>query len=316
MRPTHYRCRIYTVSASIPDPALDIKDLRLVLALAREGTTARAAKVLHLAQPSVSRALLSLEDRLEVPLFEREARGLVLTQAGAEIVDKAAGLLDALVDLERTVRAPIAPRRRIRLVCECYTVYHWLPSVLASLKDGLADLDLRLRVEHTTDPLAALAADEIDAALVTSPCRPSSELKVRGLMSDELVFVVAKSHPLAAQGTLTPQDLERTPLFTQRAPIEESRWFMREVFGRKRPRLDVTTVPLTEAVVDLARAGMGIAILTEWVTKPYLGRGGFVAKRLSRGPLRRHWRFAWRSEIGDVGPRLYRTLRATLPNPT
>ena len=302
------------VSASLPNPNLETRDLRLVLALAQEGTTAGAAKVLHLAQPSVSRALLSLEERLQRPLFQRNARGLVPTSAGARLAARAGEVLEALSSLEREVRLSRRIRRRIRMVSECYTAYHWLPSTMASLREELDDLDLALQmcVEHTTDPLAALADGAVDAALITSPCPASTTIETRPLMTDELVFVVSQTHPLAAKATLTPEDLERTPLFTQRAPVSEAQWFMREVFGRRRPKLNISTVPLTEAVVDLARAGMGIAILTEWVTEPYVDRGGFVAKRLARGPLLRAWRFAWRTELEDVGPQLYSALKASL----
>ena len=300
-----------TVAPLPPSPQIDAKDLRLVLALAQHGTTASAAKVLHLAQPSVSRALLSLEERLDVVLFDRTAQGLVLTDAGRQIATRATELLEGLIALERAVRAPARERRRVRMVCECYTAYHWLPSTLAALQQDIADVELRLRVQHTTDPLSALETGEIDAALLTSPCKSGSGLKTRDLWSDEIVFVVANTHPLASKPTLTTADIEQTPLFTQRAPVHEAEWFMRSVFGRRRPRINVTNVPLTEAAIDLARAGMGIAVLTEWVIKPYLGREGFVAKRLDKGPLLRDWRLTWRTEIGDIGPRLHRALQAS-----
>jgi len=291
---------------------MELRDLRLVLALVDAGSTTGAAKVLHLAQPSVSRALLSLEDRLDTELFAREPRGLRPTKAGETIAARAWELLEAMKALEREVCAPPETATRLRLVCECYTAYHWLPSTLARLAEDLPELDVRVKVEHTIDPRGALRDGHIDAALLTSRYEPGPGEKVRALLSDEIVFVMAKSHPLAAKEALTPKDLTEVPLFTQRAPTEEARWFTRAVFGRRRPRLNLTTVPLTEAVVDFARAGMGVAILSEWVTKPYLGRGGFVAKRLRKGPLKRKWSLAWRTEIGEAGPRLYRALKATL----
>ncbi|MEO1337565.1 MAG: substrate-binding domain-containing protein, partial [Myxococcota bacterium] len=246
-----------------------------------------------------------------VRLFERHGRGLVPTKTAEKLAVRARQLLGDLTDLERGLRAPPLERRVIRMVCECYTAYHWLPSTLKQLREQLVDLDLRIRVEHTVDPLSALEAQKVDAALLTSPCSTSATLKVRSLMTDEIVFLVSRSHPLADKESLTPLDLEQTPLFTQRAPTEEARWFMRAVFGRRRPRLDITTVPLTEAVVDFASAGMGIAILTEWVIRPYVDRGGYVAKRLDSGPLMRSWRLAWRAEIDDAGPRLYRALHGS-----
>src|SRR5690349_19798241 len=109
-----------------PSPRLDVRDLRVVLALASAGTTAQAASVLHLTQPAVSRALLAAEDKLGTRLFDRTPRGLVPTAAGQRLVTGATRLLVEMGDLEHLVRAPVAPPMRIRLVCECYTVYHWL----------------------------------------------------------------------------------------------------------------------------------------------------------------------------------------------
>ncbi len=286
-----------------------------MLALAAEGTTAGAARLLHLAQPSVSRALLSLEDRLETRLFDRSSRGLVSTPAGRRLSSGAGELLEALRALERNVRPAPPPRTRVRLVCACYTAYHWLPSTLEILREELPDLDLLLRLEHTAAPVVALHAHEIDAALLTAPLQASPTLKVRALFSDEIIFVVARTHPLANKPALTPDDLRNFPLLMSEPTNAEARWFMTRVFGRKRPQLDVTRIPLTEAIVDLARAGMGIAVLTEWVATPHLQRDDIVAKRLSKGPLRRQWRLAWRSELGDVGPRLLRALKSSYQLP-
>jgi LysR family transcriptional regulator for metE and metH len=92
------------------------------------------------------------------------------------------------------------------------------------------------------------------------------------------------------------------------------------VFGRRPPTLKRLGFPLTEAIVDAARAGMGIAVLSEWIAQPYLDHT-LVAKRL-RKPLRRAWRLAFRSDhtdrahqlaaaLGVLAPRLY-SSRASL----
>src|SRR6478752_2164822 len=126
--------------ATPPSPRLDIRDLRVVLALASSGTTAQAATVLHLTQPAVSRALLAVEDKLGARLFDRTPRGLVPTAAGERLISGATPLLVELGDLERRVRTPVAPPMHLRLVCECYTAYHWLPSTLMNLRKSLPSL--------------------------------------------------------------------------------------------------------------------------------------------------------------------------------
>ncbi|NNC19653.1 LysR family transcriptional regulator [Corallococcus exiguus] len=296
-----------------PSPRLDVRDLRVVLALAAAGTTARAAAALHLTQPAVSRALLAAEERLGARLFDRTPRGLVPTPAGQELVAGATRILVELGDLEHRVRAPVAPSIRLRLVCECYTAYHWLPSALVTLRKSLPGLHLSLAVEHTQDPVPALVAGELDVALLTTSTVPRAGLESRPLFSDEIIFVVSASHPLASRRALTREDLREHTVLTGQTPAAESHWFMTQVFGRERPRLRVERLPLTEAILDVARAGLGVAVLSEWISTPHLGKGDLVVKRLASGPLRRPWRMAWRKEVGDSALRLLAALESTVP---
>lgn len=297
----------------LPSPELDVRDLRVVLALASAKSTARASAVLHLTQPAVSRALVAIEEKLGTKLFERTSRGLVPTEAGQRLVADGSRLLIELGDLERRVRSGPAAPQRLRIVCECYTAYHWLPTVLVRLRERLPALEVSLAVEHTTAPVAALENGKIDVALLTSSPVPPGPLGERPLFSDEVVFVVSTTHPLAARKHLTIADLKSATLLTSRTPDEESRWFMRSVFGRAKPRLRFERFPLTEAILDVARAGMGIAVLSEWIAAPHLGRGDLVAKRLEAGPLCRPWRFAWRRDVEATALRLLAALELAAP---
>lgn len=293
-------------------PRLDVRDLQIVLALAAAGSTASACSALHLTQSAVSRALLQAEEKLGVRLFERTARGLAPTPAGERLLGGARALLAQLTELEAHVAAPEAEPTRVRLVCECYTAYRWLPSALARLRRGLPGLEVTLAIEHTQDPVAALVAGDIDVALLTTAA-------VRGgvqelpLFSDEIVFVIAPSHPLAARPSLTQRDLCENPLITSNTPPSEARWFLASVFGRRRPKLNFVRFPLTEAVVDAARAGMGVAVLSEWMASVYLGAGDVVARRLASGPLQRPWRIAFRREAAAAARRLAGALEGAAP---
>ena len=82
---------------------------------------------------------------------------------------------------------------------------------------------------------------------------------------------------------------------------------------RDSPKLDLLRFPLTEAVVDSARAGIGIAILSEWIASSYLDGPGLLAKRLATGPLRRPWRIAFRREHAAAANALATALRGTAP---
>ncbi|HTV18585.1 MAG TPA: LysR family transcriptional regulator [Polyangiaceae bacterium] len=302
-------------------PKLCVRDLDVVLALARAGSTVRAASALHVTQSAVSRGLLLAEQKLGVRLFERQARGLVPTPAGQRLVDGAGPVLAALADLEARAVAPEGAPLELRIACECYTAYRWLPSALASLRQqfsrqpwpGRQRLELQLMPDHTASPVAALADGELDEALLTTSS-VRAPLVEKPLFSDEIVFLLAASHPLAARPALTRRQLREHPLITStQTPKPEQRWFLNAAFGRSVPRLEFLRFPLTEAIVDAARAGMGIAVMSEWIASGYLPSPDLVVKRLDGKPLLRPWRIAFRRESSEGAAVLARALESAPP---
>ncbi|SMC29885.1 LysR family transcriptional regulator, regulator for metE and metH [Andreprevotia lacus DSM 23236] len=300
--------------APIPNPRLDHRDLRLVLALATAGSTAGAASLLHLTQPAVSRALLAAEARLGRQLFIRSPQGLLPTEAGQCLLDSAPRLLTDLQALEQRLCAPAATPTRLRLVCECYTAYHWVPSVLAELRMSMPDLELEIAAQSAQDPVSALLANEIDVALVTGASVPASTLlQETALFADEVVFVVSSRSPLAQRETLSRADLATRPLLTTHLPTPGMHWFNHMVAGPADQPLRYQYLPLTEALLDFARADLGIAVLSEWIAAPHLHKGDLIAKRLATGPLHRPWRLVWRSEHADAAWRLHAALALSAP---
>ncbi|GHJ32712.1 LysR family transcriptional regulator [Streptomyces hygroscopicus subsp. sporocinereus] len=84
---------------------MDVKQLKAIVTVAEVGSVTRAAELLHLVQPAVTRQIRTLEQELGVPLFERTAQGMRPTGAGAIMVDRARR---ALGELERA-RAEVRP---------------------------------------------------------------------------------------------------------------------------------------------------------------------------------------------------------------
>jgi hypothetical protein len=143
------------------------------------------------------------------------------------------------------------------------------------------------------------------------------ELRARGvqpLFSDEIVFLVSAQHPLAGRPSLTRRQLSEHPLIiSTQTPKAEQRWFLNGVFGRSLPRLEFLRFPLTEAIIDAARAGMGIAVLSEWIASGYLPSSDLVVKRLDGKPLARPWRIAFRREASESAAVLARALESAAP---
>jgi len=290
-----------------------VRDLQLVAALAESGSTVRAAARLHLTQSAVSRGLLTVEDKLGAKLFERVARGVVPTPAGQRLVAGAGPVLAQLVELEHHARAGLDGRVTLRVVSECYTAYRWLPSTLAALRPRLASLEITLAFEHTGSPVGALADGEVDVALLTTAKVPRRLLE-QPLFCDEIVFLVGARHPLADRAALTLADLRAFPLITSTStPEAERRWFLSEVLANTPPRVEFLRFPLTEAIIDAARAGMGIAVMSEWIATPYLATGDLVPKRLRGRVLERPWRIAYRPEVAQAALQLKTAIAGAPP---
>ncbi|MFY0541139.1 LysR family transcriptional regulator [Nannocystis pusilla] len=281
--------------------------------MAAAGTTAAAASTLHLSQPAVSRALLAAEDRLGTRLFERSPRGCRRRRRASRWWPerrgcspswwRSSGACERLRSGRRACawcasatrpitgcrrRSPSWPRTRPA------SSSRWRSST-ARAGGGADRRDHRRR-----------AADHGGGA--------AGEIATQPLFSDEIVFVVAPTHALARKPTLSRDDLRAARLITGETPEAETRWFLRRVFGRGRLPGRAQRLPLTEAILDVARAGMGVAVLSEWMAGPHLGRGDLVVKRLSSGPLRRPWRMAWRREAEEAARCLLAALKAAAPS--
>jgi LysR family transcriptional regulator for metE and metH len=126
---------------------------------------------------------------------------------------------------------------------------------------------------------------------------------------------MSASHRLARRASLTRDDLQGETLFAVHIPTRDAQWFPQTTFmGKHGERaLHFQEVPLTEAIVDFARAGLGVGVLSEWVAEPHLQRGEVVAKRLASGPILRPWRLVWRKEVEEAALQLFAALEKARP---
>jgi LysR family transcriptional regulator, regulator for metE and metH len=275
---------------------LEVRHLRLVRAIAEEGGPTRAAARLHLTQSAVSHQLAELEGRLGVILFQRVRRRLELTPAGARLLKAARELLGELGRVERELlRADQRKHTALRVVVETFTSYHWLPAVAAALARQHPHVDVRIALEATREPVAALLRGDVDLAIVSSPVRDRALVSVP-LFADEWTVIVAPSHPLAARPWVSAAELGREVLFVHDAPRSDVER-LRELIAAERavmPR--VTTVPLTDALVDLVSAGLGVGLVSRWAVAPQEARGEIATRRLTRGGLAERWAAVYRRD--------------------
>lgn len=266
-------------------PMLELRDVRLVHAIAVHGGLGAACKALHLTQSALSHHLRALESRLGVAVFDRVGRGVVLNANGARLVALADRLLPELLALEQSLRSPSPPPPRLRITTGCYTAYPWLPDALTRMREVVPGTRVDVVVDATRRAADALAAGEVDVAVMPW-LAPDLRLEARHVFDEEISVVMRPDDPLASRATVPVELLASRRVLTHEVPQGELAW-IRSTFGRGVVALrHVERLPLTEAIVALTRSGDGVSLLGTWTILPELEAGTLVARPL-RPALRR-----------------------------
>src|SRR5438445_634824 len=191
---------------------MEFHQLRYFVAVAEERHFTKAARGLHVAQPSVSRAIRVLEEELGTSLFHRMKGTVALILAGETLlpcarrvladVDGATGEVRELADLRRgRLAVGATPSLTITL----------LPPALAKFHSAYPGIDLVLQEAGSRDLVRELEQGALDVALVILPVSHET-LETSPLLREELVVAVAPDHALASRRTIPIADLKGVPL--------------------------------------------------------------------------------------------------------
>jgi LysR family transcriptional regulator, regulator for metE and metH len=273
-------------------PFLDSRHLRLITEIARAQSVTRAADRLNVTQSAVSHGLRDIEDRLGTPLFVRSGRRMLPTPAGAHLVETADRVLAEIARAEAAISRIVRNHGgEFRVCTQCHTGYHWLPPLLEVVRRKYPDVQVHIAAEHTMRPIAALLEAKIDLAIVNSTPE-DRRIRVRPLFEDEHAVIVSRSHPWAKRAFVTPQELAAERLLLYSRSIEESYIVQRVMRPAGAVPAHVTFLQLTEAIVEMVKAGMGISVLPTWSVAPAIGAGLVRAIRITRSGVYRQWNAA------------------------
>ncbi|MDX3387980.1 LysR substrate-binding domain-containing protein [Streptomyces niveiscabiei] len=254
---------------------MDIKQLKAIVTVAEVGSVTRAAELLHLVQPAVTRQIRTLEQELGIDLFERTGQGMRPTDAGAIMVDRARR---ALNELERA-RAEVQPSPGV--VTGIVSV-----GLLESTSDLLAEplvtavardhpgVELRLMTAYSGHLQQWLDAGDLDLTLLYN-LDSTPSLNARPLVREHLWAVAPASAGLRADRPVTFAEAARHPLV-----MPASGHALRRLIDAAAVRADAVmdVVVQTNSMrvqKQLVQAGHG------WTVLPGVG----IAEDVTRGTL-------------------------------
>ena len=269
---------------------LDVRDLRLVAAVAEAGNLSRAARVLHLTQSTLSHHLAALEARLGGPLFSRLGRRLELTPLGERLRNGAVPLLASLRGLEDDLRSfdERESRIEVRFATECYTIYPWLARVVPPLRQQFSNIDVRIVAEATARPLDALDRGALDVAIVSGAVRDRRYHQTK-LFRDELVAVVPPDHPWSRRSHVDVDDFRDVHLLLYAPEPLESSFVRQKLLPAGVVPRTMSGIPLTEGLLELSKSSVGIAVLARWAAASQIRDGALTAVRIGRTGVHREW---------------------------
>jgi LysR family transcriptional regulator, regulator for metE and metH len=270
---------------------LEIRHLKLMVAVTEEKSVTKAGQVLHLTQSALSHQLREIEQKLGTPLFLRMNKKMILTPAGERLLHTARQVLDEMKRAEDHISHIAANRQgTLRISTECYTCYHWLPDVMKEFRRKFSGVEVKIEAEATHRPIEALLQGKLDLAIV-SGVRPDKHLQYRALFEDEFVAVMAADHPLLSRPYLEARDFANQNLILYVSP-DESTVFEKLLRPAGIMPARVSTVPLTEAIVEMVKAGLGVSVMARWAVEEQIAAGKIAARPLTRRGLHRQWRAA------------------------
>ena len=266
--------------------AFTLRQLQFFVAAAEAGSVSGAARALSISQSSVTEAVRALEDDLGVILFDRQARGLLITHKGSAFLRHARQILADVATARTAFRDEAeAATGRLSLGVTSLVAGYVLSDILSRFRRAFPQVDLNV-IEDNGDYLQhLLIGGELDVAvLLTSSVKDRMALHVETLLVSPYRLWLPLGHPLAQQEAIALEELAGQPLIQLMVDeIEESTRRLTAALPVK-PEVAFRTRSV-EAVRSLVATGAGLAILPSLVYRPWSLEGDRIEIRDVGGDL-------------------------------
>lgn len=243
---------------------MDLRRIKTFVTVAEQGTVSKAARMLNITQPALSRQISSLEEELGFKLFGRTGRRLVLTSQGQQLVGECRNLLrgvGAVVERAHALRK--GELRMVRVVASALTIEGLFPSLLHGAFECGHGMRVRLIEAHAADHLAILDRGDADISInVINDLQVDEDLYGAYLLPYfHVVAARAPDYEIEEKDTIDIRKLARHPLL-----LIDSLFATRSVFDAAcrlsdvQPNIAVESIS-AHTLLALAEAGQGIAIV-------------------------------------------------------
>jgi DNA-binding transcriptional LysR family regulator len=283
-------------------PKITLKQLAVFVSIYQTGSTSRASEQLHLSQSAVSSALAALEERLQMPLFERVGRNLNPHRNAQAVYVQAQAILGQALTLEHYHKHQAG---QLHIGASTTIGNYVLPELVAQVYEALPKASIELYIANTREVISEIEQLNIDIALVEGMPRPSDSkvLEQRAWRTDTLmVFAKRDSRWLKGLSNyneagggyeLTTEQLSKLPLLVREAG-SGTRQIIDEQLLQYLPGAEVVrAVAQSEAIKNMVNADIGLGCLSQHVIEKELAEASLVPVKIKGIDLRRTWWLVW-----------------------
>ena len=266
---------------------LNFNLLRSFVLVAEQGSISGASRAGFASQPALSKAMRALEKQTDLPLFERNPRGVILTEAGALLLEHAR----ALFALEAQTEAALAALRDVdggtlRIGATTTLANYVLPPLLGGFRREHPRVTLTLERANSRDIEAKLADYALDVAFIEG--WPQQEnLSAHAWREDEVVLICAPNHPLCARELVYAPDLKNEIWIVREEGSGTRQWIERALKPFGLPPADAWEIGSAEAIKSAVAAGLGIAFVSRAAAADQIALGKLRVVPVSEIEIRR-----------------------------
>ena len=265
---------------------MELRHLKMIQEVAQAKSLTRAAENLYLSQSALSHQLKEIEVFFGVQIFIRQKKQMLLTQAGEVVLCSSQRILKEIENTTKQIKLlKEEDQGEIRLSTECYTSYPWLSGFLRVFQTLYPKVDIQIKAEATHRALQHVLENKIDVGIFEE--NKNKHLVYTPLFSDEFYAMAPPGHPWSLRKWVEIEAFQKEAYIMYHIPLEESTLYSL-IFKKGKP-VKLYRVMLTEAILEMVKAGLGVTIQPQWVATRYLQSGELVAVKITRKGLKRTW---------------------------
>ena len=251
----------------MPELPFTLDQLRILKAIAEQGSFKKAADLLFVTQPAVSLQIQNLEKQLNITIFDRGGRKALLTEAGQLLLEYCQRILNQCDEACKAVEDLNSLKGGTLIIGASQTTGTYLmPRMIGLFRQKYPDVSVQLQVHSTRRTGWSVANGQIDLAIIGGQLPPELEnlLQITPYATDELALVLPAKHRLAKEKELAKEDL-----YTLNFVTLDSQSTTRKVVDKllKNSGLDIQRLKIEmelnslEAIKNAVQSGLGAAFL-------------------------------------------------------